>query len=102
MWKEPVGVSYDNHVLPYTSKTESDSSISTSEGNISQSNSTVKLGNEKMSYDIMQIKRISQNRSTSANAFTTSLANPITNNISDSKQNSNSGTKYSMHYGEKI
>lgn len=47
MWKEPVGVSYDNHVLPYTSKTEPDSSISISEGNISQSNGTVKLGNEK-------------------------------------------------------
>lgn len=55
-----------------------------------------KSGNKKTLYDITQIKRISQNRSTSANAFTTSLANSTTNNISDSKQNVKSDTKYSM------
>lgn len=55
-----------------------------------------KSGNKKTLYDITQIKIISQNRSTSANAFTTSLANSTTNNISDSKQNVKSDTKYSM------
>ena len=59
-----------------------------------------KSGNKKTLYDITQIKRISQNRSTSANAFTTSLANSTTNNISDSKQNVKSDTKYSMQNSE--
>lgn len=40
----------------------------------------------------MNIKRISQNRSTSANAFTTSLANPDNNNISQSDTNVKSNT----------
>ena len=57
-----------------------------------------KSGNKKTLYDITNIKRISQNRSTSANAFTTSLANPDNNNISQSDTNVKSNTlstKYS-------
>ena len=77
MWKEPVGVSYDNHVLPYTSKTEPDSSISTSEGNISQSNGTVKLGNEKMLYDTTQIKRNTLISSPVENTATESIGIPF-------------------------
>ncbi|HIU22950.1 MAG TPA: hypothetical protein IAD49_05155 [Candidatus Fimihabitans intestinipullorum] len=77
MWKEPVGVSYDNHALPYTSKTEPDSSISTSEGNISQSNGTVKLGNEKMLYDTTQIKRNTLISSPVENTATESIGIPF-------------------------
>lgn len=58
-----------------------------------------KSGNKKTLYDITNIKRISQNRSTSANAFSTSLANSINNNVSQSNNNVKSGTlpiKYSM------
>ena len=46
-----------------------------------------KSGNKKTLYDITNIKRISQNRSTSANAFSTSLANSSTNNVSQSNKN---------------
>ena len=46
----------------------------------------IKIGkqncNKKTLYDITNIKRIDQNRSTSANAFTTSLVNSTVNNIS--------------------
>lgn len=58
-----------------------------------------KSGNKKTLYDITKIKRIDQNRSTSANAFTTSLVNSTKDNISqsDTKVKSNtSSTKYSM------
>ena len=40
---------------------------------------------KKTLYDITNIKRIDQNRSTSANAFTTSLVNSINNYIPQSK-----------------
>lgn len=58
-----------------------------------------KSGNKKTLYDITKIKRIDQNRSTSASAFTTSLVNSTKDNISqsDTKVKSNtSSTKYSM------
>lgn len=57
-----------------------------------------KSGNKKTLYDITNIKRISQNRSTSANAFSTSLANSSANNVSQSNNNvkSNTSTKYSI------
>ena len=58
-----------------------------------------KSGNKKTLYDITKIKRIDQNRSTSAKAFTTSLVNSTKDNISqsDTKVKSNtSSTKYSM------
>lgn len=58
-----------------------------------------KFGNKKTLYDITNIKRISQNRSTSANAFSTSLANSIDDNISqnnESVKSDISSTKYSM------
>lgn len=40
---------------------------------------------KKTLYDITNIKRIDQNRSTSANTFTTSLVNSINNYIPQSK-----------------
>lgn len=58
-----------------------------------------KNGNKKTLYDITKIKRIGQNRSTSANAFSTSLANSSNNNISQfnkSVKSNTSSTKYSM------
>ena len=59
-----------------------------------------KSENKKTLYDITNIKRIDQNRSTSANAFTTSLVNSVANNIPQSDNNVNSGasstTKYSI------
>lgn len=58
-----------------------------------------KSGKKKTLYDITKIKRIDQNRSTSAKAFTTSLVNSTTDNIpqSNTKVNSDtSSTKYSM------
>ena len=58
-----------------------------------------KSGNKKTLYDITNIKRIDQNRSTSANAFSTSLVNSSTGNISQSNNNvksDTSSTKYSM------
>ncbi len=63
-----------------------------------------KSGNKKTLYDITKIKRIDQNRSTSANAFTTSLVNSTKDNISqsDTKVKSNtSSTKYSISKTEK-
>ncbi len=63
-----------------------------------------KSDNKKTLYDITNIKRIDQNRSTSANAFTTSLVNSVANNIPQSGNNVNSGTssttKYSMSISE--
>ncbi len=58
-----------------------------------------KSENKKTLYDITNIKRIDQNRSTSANAFTTSLVNSVANNIPQSSNNVNSTsstTKYSI------
>ena len=58
-----------------------------------------KSENKKTLYDITNIKRIDQNRSTSANAFTTSLVNSVVNNIPQSSNNVNSTsstTKYSI------
>ena len=58
-----------------------------------------KSGNKKTLYDITKIKRISQNRGTSANAFSTSLANSVTDTISQSNKNvksDNVSTKYSI------
>ena len=58
-----------------------------------------KNGNKKTLYDITNIKRIDQNRGTSANAFSTSLVNSSTDNISQSNNNvksDTSSTKYSM------
>ena len=57
-----------------------------------------KNGNKKTLYDITNIKRIDQNRSTSANAFTTSLVNSVDNNIPQSNKNvkSDISTNYSM------
>lgn len=49
-----------------------------------------KSGNKKTLYDITNIKRISQNRSTSASAFSTSLANSLKNNIPQFNANVNS------------
>lgn len=46
-----------------------------------------KSENKKTLYDITNIKRIDQNRSTSANAFTTSLVNSVADNISQSNNN---------------
>lgn len=62
-----------------------------------------KNGNKKTLYDITNIKRIDQNRGTSANAFSTSLVNSIENNISQSNTNVNrdTSTKYSMQLNEK-
>lgn len=51
-----------------------------------------KSGNKKTLYDITNIKRISQNRSTSAKAFSTSLANSSVNNVSQSNNNVKSNT----------
>ena len=61
-----------------------------------------KSENKKMLYDRTNIKRIDQNRSTSANAFTTSLVNSVANNIPQSNTNVNSdiSTKYSMPIGK--
>lgn len=61
-----------------------------------------KSGNKKTLYDITNIKRISQNRSASANAFSTSLANSSVNNVSQFNKNvkSNTSTKYSMSNSE--
>lgn len=61
-----------------------------------------KSGNKKTLYDITNIKRIDQNRSTSANAFTTSLVNSSESNISQSNENVKSDTlpKYSMQNNE--
>ena len=61
-----------------------------------------KSGNKKTLYDITNIKRISQNRSTSANAFTTSLANPDNNNISQSDTNVKSNTFEFRYFTKKI
>ena len=57
-----------------------------------------KSENKKTLYDITNIKRIDQNRSTSANAFTTSLVNSIANNIPQSDNNVNSGTSFTTKY----
>lgn len=57
-----------------------------------------KSENKKMLYDITNIKRIDQNRSTSANAFTTSLVNSVVNNIPQSDNNVNSGTSSTTKY----
>lgn len=54
-----------------------------------------KDGNKKTFYDITQIKRISQNRSTSDKSFSTSLTN-FTNSIPQSKEKGNTTTKYSI------
>ena len=57
----------------------------------------VKLAIKKTLYDITNIKRIDQNRGTSANAFSTSLVNSSTDNVPQSDTNVNtSSTKYSM------
>lgn len=58
-----------------------------------------KDGNKKTFYDVTKIKRISQNRSTSANAFSTSLTNS-NNSIAPIKDDVNA-TKYSMQESEK-
>nr|DAZ41928.1 MAG TPA: Large polyvalent protein associated domain 38 [Caudoviricetes sp.] len=58
-----------------------------------------KDGNKKTFYDVTKIKRISQNRSTSANAFSTSLTNS-NNSIAPIKDDVNT-TKYSMQESEK-
>lgn len=55
-------------------------------------------GNKKTFYDVTKIKRISQNRSTSANAFSTSLTNS-NNSIAPIKDDVNT-TKYSMQESE--
>lgn len=56
-----------------------------------------KIGNKKTLYDITNIKRIDQNRGTSANAFSTSLVNSSIDNVPQSDTNVNtSSTKYSM------
>lgn len=59
-----------------------------------------KTGNKKTLYDITNIKRISQNRSISAKAFSTSLANSNNDNISQFNKNVKSpdtlSTKYSI------
>ena len=57
-----------------------------------------KSENKKTLYDITNIKRIDQNRSTSANAFTTSLVNSVVNNIPQSDNNVNSGTSSTTKY----
>lgn len=57
-----------------------------------------KDGNKKTFYDVTKIKRISQNRSTSANAFSTSLTNS-NNSIASIKDDVNT-TKYSMQESE--
>lgn len=57
-----------------------------------------KSENKKTLYDITNIKRIDQNRSTSANAFTTSLVNSVANNIPQSDNNVNSGTSSATKY----
>lgn len=57
-----------------------------------------KDGNKKTFYDVTKIKRISQNRSTSANAFSTSLTNS-NNSIAPIKDDVNT-TKYSMQESE--
>lgn len=57
-----------------------------------------KSENKKTLYDITNIKRIDQNRSTSANAFTTSLVNSVVNNISQSNSNVNSDTSSTTKY----
>lgn len=57
-----------------------------------------KSENKKMLYDITNIKRIDQNRSTSANAFTTSLVNSVANNIPQSDNNVNSSTSSTTKY----
>lgn len=59
-----------------------------------------KDGNKKTFYDVTKIKRISQNRSTSANAFSTSLTNS-NNSILPTKDFVNRNTtKYSMQESE--
>lgn len=57
-----------------------------------------KSENKKTLYDITNIKRIDQNRSTSANAFTTSLVNSVVNNIPQSNSNVNSDTSSTTKY----
>lgn len=57
-----------------------------------------KSENKKTLYDITNIKRIDQNRSTSANAFTTSLVNSVVNNIPQSDNNVNSNTSSTTKY----
>ena len=60
-----------------------------------------KSGNKKTLYDITNIKRIDQNRSTSANAFTTSLVNSSKSNISQFNENvKDTLPKYSMQNNE--
>lgn len=60
-----------------------------------------KNGNKKTLYDITNIKRIDQNRGTSANAFSTSLVNSSIDNVPQSNTNVNtSSTKYSMQLNE--
>ena len=57
-----------------------------------------KSENKKTLYDITNIKRIDQNRSISANAFTTSLVNSVVNNIPQSNSNVNSDTSSTTKY----
>ena len=60
-----------------------------------------KNGNKKTLYDITNIKRIDQNRGTSANAFSTSLVNSSMGNVPQSNTNVNtSSAKYSMQLNE--
>lgn len=60
-----------------------------------------KNGNKKTLYDITNIKRIDQNRGTSANASSTSLVNSSVGNVPQSNTNVNtSSTKYSMQLNE--
>ena len=60
-----------------------------------------KNGNKKTLYDITNIKRIDQNRGTSANAFSTSLVNSSIGNVPQSNTNVNtSSAKYSMQLNE--
>ena len=58
-----------------------------------------KSGNKRTFYDITNIKRISQNRSTSDNSFSTSLTNS-NNNILPTKEKVNSNTKYFIQESE--
>jgi len=57
-----------------------------------------KDGNKRIFYDVTKIKRISQNRSTSANAFSTSLTN--SNNSIPPIKNGVNTTNYSMQWSK--
>ena len=60
--------------------------------------SIAKDSKRKTLYDITNIKRIDQNRSTSANAFTTSLVNSVASNIPQANNNVNSDTSSTTKY----